>query len=193
VKLVPPAIQPNVSAVLDDAGEALQRWLRGQVLAMLLVGVFTGLGLWLVGVQSAFALGVIAGFAEFVPVIGPILAAIPVLLIAGNQDLQTVLLALAVLVVVQQVESNLIAPLIADRTVSIAPAVGLFAVVAMGVLFGRLIAARIPLAIVLDIAVRRLYVRDTLGEHVKIMGVDRPGDLSSHGSAYTSRHRREES
>jgi predicted PurR-regulated permease PerM len=171
LKLVPPAIQPNVNATLDDAGEALRRWLRGQVLAMLLVGVFTGLGLWLVGVQSALALGFIAGLAEFVPIIGPILAAIPALLIASNQDVQTVLLALAVLVVVQQVESNLIAPLIAERMVSIAPAVGLFAVVAMGVLFGPLgLLLGFPLAIVLDVAVRRLYVRDTLGEHIKIMG-----------------------
>jgi predicted PurR-regulated permease PerM len=78
LKLVPPAIQPNVHATLDDAGHALKRWLRGQVLAMLLVGVFTGLGLWLVGVPSAFALGFIAGIAEFVPIVGPILAAIPV-------------------------------------------------------------------------------------------------------------------
>jgi len=171
VKLVPPAVQPNVRATLDDAGEALKRWLRGQVLAMLLVGVFTGIGLWLAGVPSAFALGVIAGLAEFVPIIGPILAAIPALLIASNQDLQTVLLALAVLVVVQQVESNLITPVIADRMISIAPAVALFAVVAMGVLFGPLgLLLGFPLAIVLDIAVRRLYVKDMLGEHVQIMG-----------------------
>ncbi len=171
LKLVPPAIQPNVHATLDDAGVALKGWLRGQALAMLLVGVFTGLGLWLVGVPSAFALGFIAGIAEFVPIIGPILAAIPALLIASSQDLQTVLLALAVLVVVQQVESNLIMPLIADRMVSIAPAVGLFAVVAMGVLFGPLgLLLGFPLAIVFDVAVRRLYVRDTLGQPVQIVG-----------------------
>ena len=77
VKLVPPAIQPNVNATLDDAGVALKRWLAGQVIAMLLVGSFTGLGLWLLGVPSAFALGFIAGLAEFVPIIGPILAADP--------------------------------------------------------------------------------------------------------------------
>ena len=121
---------------------------------------------------SAFALGFIAGIAEFVPIIGPILAAIPALLIASSQDLQMVLLALAVLVVVQQVESNLITPLIADRMVSIAPAVGLFAVVGMGVLLGPLgLLLGFPLAIVFDVAVRRLYVRDTLGQPVQIVGM----------------------
>jgi predicted PurR-regulated permease PerM len=171
VKLFPSPIQPNVRATLDDAGEALKRWLKGQALAMILVGAFTGLGLWLVGVPSALALGIIAGLAEFVPIIGPILAAVPALLVASNQDLQTVLLALAVLVTVQQLESNLVTPMIVDRMVSIAPAVGLFAVVAMGVLFGPLgLLLGFPLAIVFDVAVRRLYVRDTLGERVKIMG-----------------------
>jgi predicted PurR-regulated permease PerM len=168
IKLVPPAIQSNVGVTLDDAGQALKRWLRGQVVAMLLVGVFTSLGLWLSGVPSAFALGVIAGLAEFVPIIGPILAAIPALLIASSQDLQTVALALAVLVVIQQVESNLITPLIADRMVSIAPAVGLFAVVAMGVLFGPLgLLLGFPLVVVIDVAVRRLYVHDTLGQPIQ--------------------------
>jgi predicted PurR-regulated permease PerM len=171
VKLVPPSLQPNVESTLDDAGEALRRWLTGQGIAMLLVGVCSAVGLWLAGVPSAFALGLIAGLAEFVPIIGPIVAAVPAILIASTQDWQTVLLAVAVLVVVQQVESNLIAPMIADRMVSIAPAVGLFAVVAMGVLFGPLgLLLGFPLAIVFDVAVRRLYVRDMLGERVEIMG-----------------------
>jgi predicted PurR-regulated permease PerM len=76
IKLMPPSVQPNVETTLDDAGEALNLWLKGQAVAMLLVGFFTGLGLWLVGVPSAFALGLLAGAAEFVPIIGPILAAI---------------------------------------------------------------------------------------------------------------------
>jgi predicted PurR-regulated permease PerM len=171
IKLVPPPLQPNARATLDDAGAALKRWLAGQLLAMVLVGIFTGLGLWLVGVPSAFALGFIAGLAEFVPIIGPIVAAVPAILIASTQDLQTVLLTIAVFIVVQQVESNLIAPLIADKMVSIAPVVGLFGVVAAGVVFGPLgLLLGFPLAIVFDVAVRRLYVRDTLGERVEIMG-----------------------
>jgi len=165
LKLIPPAIQPNVHATLDDAGAALKRWMAGQAISMLLVGTLTGLGLWLVGVPSAFALAVIVGLAEFLPIIGPVLAAIPALLIASTHDWQTVLLALAVLVAVQQAESNLLTPLIADQMVSIAPAVGLFAVVAMGVLFGPLgLILGFPLTIVFDVAVRRLYVHDTLGE-----------------------------
>jgi predicted PurR-regulated permease PerM len=171
VKLVPPRLQSNVRATIEDASEALKLWFGGQLIAMMIVGVLTGLGLWLVGVQSALALGLIAGLAEFVPIIGPIVAAVPTILMAGTQDLQTMLWAIAVLVVVQQVESYVIMPLLANRMVSVAPAVGLYALVAMGVLFGPLgLLFGYPLVIVADIAIRRLYVSDTLGEQVEILG-----------------------
>ena len=170
VKLVPPAIPANVMSTLDDAGEALKRWLAGQFIAMLLVAP-PPQDFGFAGVPSAFALGLIAGLAELVPLIGPIIAAIPTPLIASAQDLPDRPCWRSVLVVVQQVESNLIAPVIAGRMVYHGTAVGLFAVVAMGVLFGPLgLLLGIPLAIVFDVAVRRLYVRDTLGERVEIMG-----------------------
>lgn len=171
VKLFPIALHPNINATLDDTGAALRRWLGGQLAAMVLVGILAALGLWLVGVPSAFALGFIIGVAEFVPIIGPILAAIPAILIAGTQDWQTAMWTVGVLFIVQQIEANLIAPLITGRSVSVPPAVGLFAVVSLGVLFGPLgLLFGFPLAVVIDVAIRRLYVLDTLGERVEIMG-----------------------
>ena len=73
----------------------------------------------------------------------------------------------------QQVENNIILPLVSGRAVNLPPAVGLFAVVAIGILFGPLgLLLAYPLAIVIDVAVRRLYVREALGEKVKIAGED---------------------
>jgi predicted PurR-regulated permease PerM len=72
---------------------------------------------------------------------------------------------------VQQIESNLIMPLVSGRAVVVPPAVGLFAVVAIGVLFGPLgLLLGYPLAIVTDVAVRKLYVREALGEDVDVAG-----------------------
>lgn len=171
LKLVPKPYQPQVGATLDDAGEALRLWLGGQLLAMIMVGILVAAGLALVGVPSALALGLIAGVTEFVPIIGPVLGAIPALLLAFTQDWNTVAWTLAIFVVIQQVENNLIMPLVAGRAVAVPPAVGLFAVVAIGVLFGPLgLLLGYPLAIVADVAVRRLYVRGTLGEDVEIAG-----------------------
>jgi predicted PurR-regulated permease PerM len=171
VKLFPRRAQAQINATLDDAGEALRRWLAGQLLAMIMVGLMVTAGLALVGVPSALALGLIAGVTEFVPIIGPVIGAIPALLLASTQDWNTVLWTLVVFVVVQQVESNVIMPLVAGRAVAVPPAVGLFAVVAIGVLFGPLgMLLGYPLAIVIDSAVRRLYVRQALGEDVEIAG-----------------------
>ncbi len=171
VKLFPKAYQGQIIATLDDAGEALRLWLGGQLLAMIMVGVLIAGGLALVGVPSALALGLIAGVTEFVPILGPVLGAIPALLLAFTQDWNTVLWTLLVFVVVQQIESNIIMPLVAGRAVAVPPAVGLFAVVAIGVLFGPLgLLLGYPLAIVIDVAVRRLYVRQALGEDVEISG-----------------------
>ena len=171
VKLFPQSAHPNVVATLDDTGEALRVWLAGQLIAMTLVGALTGVGLWLVGVPSAFALGLIMGLADFVPFIGPIFAAIPIILIASTQDPQAVLWSIGILLVVQQIESSLIVPLVAGRLVSLAPAVGLFSVIAMGILLGPLgLLFGFPLAVLVDVAVRRLYVLDGLGEPVEILG-----------------------
>jgi predicted PurR-regulated permease PerM len=175
VKLFPRHYQDNIAATLEDAGEALRLWLGAQLLAMIMVGTLIAVGLALVGVPSALALGLIAGVTEFVPIIGPVIGAVPALLLASTESWNMVAWTLAVFVVVQQIESNLIMPLVAGKAVAVPPAVGLFAVVAIGVLFGPLgLLLGYPLAIVTDAAVRRLYVRETLGEDVEIAGEKPP-------------------
>ena len=174
VMLFPLQRQPHITATLDDAGEALRRWLGGQLLAMIMVGALIAIGLAIVQVPSALALGLIAGVTEFIPIVGPVIGAVPALLLASTQDWSTVVWTLGVFVVVQQLESNIIMPLVAGRAVALPPAVGLVAVVAIGVLFGPLgLLLGYPLAIVIDIAVRRLYVRETLGEDVEIVGEEK--------------------
>ena len=171
IKLFPPEWHPQIRATLDDAGAALRLWLGAQVIAMLMVGVLIGGGALLIGIPSPFALGLIFGLAEFVPVVGPVVGAVPVLLVAAGQSWEMTLWALGLVVIVQQVESNLIMPLVSGHAVQLPPAVGLFAVVAMGVVFGPLgLVLGYPLAVVVDVAVRRLYVRETLGEPVEIAG-----------------------
>lgn len=171
VRLFPSGTRDQISATLNDAGHALRRWLGAQLIAMIIVGTLIGVGLAMVGVPSALALGLIAGVAEFVPIIGPVIGAIPALLLASTESVDTVLWTLAVFVVVQQLESNLIMPIIAGRVVELPPAVGLFAVVALGILFGPLgLVLGYPLAIVIDVAVKRLYLSGVLKEPVHPKG-----------------------
>jgi predicted PurR-regulated permease PerM len=170
--LLPPGgSRERVAGTLDASGTALRRWLLGQLVAMLLVFVLTGLGLWAIGVPAALALALLAGLAEFVPLIGPIVAAIPALLIALSDGWQTALWTLLLYLAIQQVESNLIMPVVQHRVVSLPPAVTLFAVVAFGLLFGSLgVLFATPLAVVVFVAVKKLWVRETLGEPTDLPG-----------------------
>jgi predicted PurR-regulated permease PerM len=170
--LLPPGgSRERLAEAFDASGTALRRWLLGQLIAMMLVFVLTGLGLWAIGLPAALALALLAGLAEFVPLIGPVVAAIPALLIALAEGWQTALWTLLLYLAIQQVESNLIMPLVQHRVVSLPPAVALFAVVAFGLLFGSLgVLFATPLAVVIFVAVKKLWVRETLGEPTELPG-----------------------
>lgn len=171
IKLIPASYHANARATLADCGEALHQWLIAQLIVMIMVGTMTGIGLWLLDIKLALALGVLAGLFNFIPYLGSVAAAVITIIISSGQGTHAVLAAAAVMFAVQQVESYVITPFVVGRSVSISPAVGLFAIVATGILFGPLgLLLGYPLVIVADIAVRRLYVRDTLDESVDILG-----------------------
>lgn len=163
VRLLPPRWHVRVRLAMDDAGDALQRWLLGQALAMITVGFLIGIGLAIVGVPLAFALGVLAAIFEFVPVLGPILFSIPGLLLAFTKGPETMLYAFIVYLVVQQFEGNILIPLLQRWVVKLPPVVGLLAIFGGGALLGVTgIIFATPLAVVAMRLVKHLYVEDTL-------------------------------
>ena len=171
IKLFTKQARPAAEATLYSSGRALKLWLLGQLVAMLIVGVLTGLGAWLIGLPSAIALGLVAGLLEFIPFAGPMLAAIPALLIALTMDTQTVIMTLALYTIIQQVEGNLITPIVQRQAVSLPPALTLFALIAMGLVFGPLgILFAAPLTVVTYVAVKQLYIRRVLGDDTSIPG-----------------------
>ncbi len=171
VKLFPQSQHARIEDALAASGHALALWLKGQVIAMALVGLLTTAGLWLIGMPSAVALGLIAGLAEFVPFLGAFLGALPAVVIAATQGSSMLLWTILVFVVVQQIESNLIGPLVQRHTVELPPALSLIAVLAFGVLLGPLgLVLAVPLTVVVYVLVKKLYVRQTLGEKTTVPG-----------------------
>lgn len=169
--LVPRERRPAVHDTLHSSGEALRLWLLGQLVSMAIVGIVTGVGLWLLGVPSPLALGVLAAVSEFVPFAGPIIAAIPAVLLAASESLTTALWVIVLYTVVQQLEGNLITPIVQRHAVDLPPAVTILAIIAFGTLFGIPgILLATPLAVVCLVAVERLWVREVLGEDVRIPG-----------------------
>jgi predicted PurR-regulated permease PerM len=165
--LVPPAHRQRAGAALGACHTALTQWLLGQLVSMTFIGATTALGLWLAGVPSPLALGLVAGFGQFVPVIGPWVAAFPGLVIALAQGPETLGWALLVYLVTTQFEANFLTPLVLRQMASVPMAVTLFAVIAMGLLLGPLgVLLATPLAVVMYVLVRKLYLEGALGERL---------------------------
>lgn len=163
--LFPPSKHARVAEIYDGIGEALRLWLIGQLAEMVLIGVLTTFAVWIIGVPSPLAIGLIAGIGEFIPYLGPILAAIPAVLVAITKSPETALWTLLVYIGIHQLEGQIVAPLIQRHMVAIPPAVMLLGIVAITYLFGMVaIIFAAPIAVVVFAAVNLIYVRDTLGE-----------------------------
>lgn len=158
---------------MTDSENAICLWLKAQLISMTVVGLLVGLGLWLIGVPSALTLGLIAGSVEFVPLVGPIIAALPAVLLALAVGPETVLWIVGLYLLVQRVEGILLQPLLKQYTVDLPAVILLFALLDFGALFGALgIILAAPLAVVVYVLVKRLYVKEALDTPTSIPGED---------------------
>jgi predicted PurR-regulated permease PerM len=171
IKLIPKGQRALVSEAMDESEAALRLWLKGQLIAMIAVGTVTGTAMWLLGLPSALVLGLIAGILEFVPFIGPIIAAVPAILLGLAISPDLALWVLLVYFVVQQLEGYVLTPLVQQYAVDLPSAVLLFSLVGMGMLFGALgVLLAAPLTVVAYVLVKRLYVIEALHTPTPIPG-----------------------
>ena len=165
VRLFPKHRRPRMTEVLNCVGETLRRWLVGRAILMVVNGVATATGLWLLGIPLALTLGTIAGLLNFVPNIGPIIAGVPAVLIAWTLGPMPALYVLLLYVVLQSLDGYLLTPLIQQRTVSLAPALTIAAQVLFGVLAGTMgLLLATPITAATLVLVRKLYLEDVLGD-----------------------------
>jgi predicted PurR-regulated permease PerM len=137
----------------------------GQLLLMSAVAVVTGIGLAALDVPLALALALLAGLLEFIPYIGPLVAAVPALLVALGESPALAGWVLLLYIGIQAVEGNLLQPLVQQRAVYLAPALILLGQLVFGILAGPLgIVLATPLAASALVTVRMLYIEDVLGE-----------------------------
>jgi predicted PurR-regulated permease PerM len=159
VRLVPPRHRDRVELALDRTGDSLRRWMVGTLINMVLVGGGTAIGLWLLGVPAAIALAVIAGLLEFIPIIGPIIAAVPAIGLALTVSPMTAAWVTLFYIVIQQVESNVLTPIVMRGTVRLPPALTLLFQSLMAVIFGFLgLLLAVPILATVMVLAKTLYV-----------------------------------
>ncbi|OLY92862.1 Predicted PurR-regulated permease PerM [Cnuella takakiae] len=160
VRLVPLKGRDTARHVLHEMDTTLGHWLKGQLIAMLVVAVLTWVGLAIIGVPMAIALAIIAGLFNFVPNLGPLVAMIPAVLVGMMQGGNTALYVAGLYLLVQALESNLITPYIQNKMIEIPPALILMGQLLMGTLLGVMgIILATPLVALIMVAVRELYVK----------------------------------
>lgn len=159
--LLPAAARERVGRALDESGQALRNWLLGQLVSMVAVGVLTGIGLWIAGVPLAIPLAILSGLLDFVPFVGPLLAAVPGILVAFALGPEVAVYAVLVYLGVQFIEGNVIMPLVQKWAVHLPPVLGLLSIVAFGLVFGVMgVLFATPLTVVAVVMVQRLWIRN---------------------------------
>lgn len=155
----------RVSEVLDAIYHTLRWWLIGKAGSMIFIGVLTWIGLSIIGVPMALTLGLIAGLLSFIPNFGPILSAIPAILLAFIDSPISALYVLGLYGGVQVIESNIVTPIIERETVELAPALTILFQLALGAMIGGLgLVLATPLLAMVVVIVKMAYFEDVLGD-----------------------------
>lgn len=167
IRLVPHRYRMRAGEVLGAMGYTLKWWLIGQGITMTIIAIVTWVGLAIIGVPLAFVLGIIAGLFNFIPNFGPLLAMVPATLLALTISPGKALAVIALFIVLQNLEGNLLTPMIQRKSVDLPPAIGIIAQILLGILVGAVgLMLAWPLAAVVVLGVKMLYVEDVLGDEL---------------------------
>jgi predicted PurR-regulated permease PerM len=161
LSFLPPDRRAGWRDAWNDIELRLGGWVRGQLVLMTAVGLLTGTACWLVGLPSPLLLGLIAGLAEIIPMVGPAIGAIPAIVVAASVSPEALVLVILAYVVIHVVEGNILVPIVMRNAVGISP----FLVVACLLVGGALDGLRgalvaVPVAAAIEVILERLQDRE---------------------------------
>ena len=160
VSLFPAGWRQRTREVLQSMYHTVQRWFLGQLAAMTFIGVFWAISLSLIGVPFALLLGIFSGLISFIPYVGAAISVVVPVLLALISDPFSAVYVILAFIIIQQIEGNLLQPLVMSRAVDLHPALVIFAILVMGTLFGLIgVFLAVPLVAALQVLVRELWVQ----------------------------------
>ncbi|WP_301859827.1 AI-2E family transporter [uncultured Megasphaera sp.] len=165
VKLYPEQYQTQLTDVFQEIHHVLSRYIRGQLLMSCIIATLTFLGMWLMGVPYPMVIGLLAAITEWIPIVGPIVGAIPAILLGATVDLSLSLKVLVFYIVIQQIDSHLIMPQVMGAVISLHPVVIVIALLIGGTLFGVAgMILTVPVTAVLQILCKHLWFYNSYKE-----------------------------
>ena len=152
----------EIIGIMQKVESRMGAWMRGQLLLMLIVGIVTYIGLTILGVRFALSLAFLAGILEVVPLAGPIIAAVPAVLVALPDSSFLAGATIILYIIIQQLENNLIVPFVLNKAVGIHPITTLIALsigAELGGLMGAILA--VPTALLLETVIIETFKERT--------------------------------
>ncbi|EZP76261.1 hypothetical protein H839_13329 [Parageobacillus genomosp. 1] len=144
--------EPGI-AFLKDVDESLGNYIRGQLFVGAVIGTVAALALWLVGMDYPLLLGCIIGITNIIPYFGPVIGAIPAVILAATVSVKMVLIVAAIIFLLQFLEGNILSPLIVGKSLHMHPLVIMFALLFGGEFAGVIgLIIAVPLLAVLKVA-----------------------------------------
>lgn len=169
VKLFPLWYRDRMREIIARLDATLRGWLQATLLSMVFVGVGTWIGLTLLGIQQAAALGVLAGLLSFVPNFGPILALIPSIAVGIVQAEGSLWVIVLIIYGMSFLQSQVVGPLLVSESISMPPVLVLMGQLISVVFFGFIgIMLSVPITAILMVLVQEIYIKDVLGDRVQV-------------------------
>lgn len=160
IRLFPPDKRDRTREVLDESRTSLLQWLAGRLFSMFVVGLLSTIALSIIGIPGALLLGIFSGLVAFVPIIGSIAGAVPPLILAFAGNPLDALWVVLAYIAIQQIESNLLTPLVMQKAVSLHPVIVIVSVTVAGAAFGILGSLlAVPVSVVVGVLVEELWFK----------------------------------
>ena len=158
VRLYPEGYQSQLNEVFKEIQLVLSRYIRGQIIMSCIIAVLTFVGMWIMGVPYPMVIALLAAITEWIPIVGPIVGAIPAILLGATVDLTLSAKVLVFYIVIQQIDSHLIMPQVMGAVISLHPVVIVIALLIGGTLFGVAgMILTVPVTAVLQIICKHLW------------------------------------
>ncbi|MDB9310966.1 AI-2E family transporter [Aphanizomenon sp. CS-733/32] len=187
VRIFPSFYRRRVVGIIEQCEVSLEGWVTGASIGVFVVGLMSLVGLSILGVKAALALGVLAGFMNLIPNLGPTMSVVPAMAIALLDNPWKAVAVFVLYFIIQQTESNFITPVVMAHQVSLLPAVTLISQLFFVTFFGFLgLFLALPLTVVAKIWVQEVLIKDVLDQwnndqedHTKLTIVEEHSDINN--------------
>lgn len=171
VRLVPRGKRNRARQILHTLSFTLHWWMIGRFFDMVMVGSMSGIGLWLLGIPLALTFALLAGFLTFIPYVGPLVSAVPPILLAIPLGLDRAFYVILLYIGIHTIDSYLIMPLVQQQTVLLPPVLTLVVQIAFGVQLGILgVLLATPIGAAGLVLIKMIYIEDVLQDVIEVQG-----------------------